>query len=41
VLSFADLYPALQPGELLAGSADKRFGTAWGMAHAAEFRAVA
>ena len=41
VMSFAELYPPLQPGELLAGTADKRFRTAWAMAHAAEFRAVA
>jgi hypothetical protein len=40
-MSFAELYPSLQPGELLAGTDDKRFGTAWAMAHAAEFRAVA
>jgi len=41
VMSFAELYPSLQPGELLAGTGDKRFGAAWAMAHAAEFRAVA
>jgi glutamate synthase domain-containing protein 2 len=41
VMSFAELYPSLQPGELLAGTSDRRFGTAWAMAHAAEFRAVA
>ena len=41
VMSFAELYPSLQPGELLAGTSDKRFGTAWAMASAAEFRAVA
>jgi glutamate synthase domain-containing protein 2 len=41
VLSFAELYPALEPGELLAGSADKRFETAWAMANPAEFRAAA
>jgi glutamate synthase domain-containing protein 2 len=41
VSSFAELYPALEPGELLAGSADKRFETAWAMANAAEFRAAA
>ena len=40
-MSFAELYPSLQPGELLAGTGDKRFGTAWAMASAAEFRAVA
>lgn len=41
VLSFAELYPALEPGELLAGSADKKFETAWAMANPAEFRAAA
>jgi glutamate synthase domain-containing protein 2 len=41
VLSFAELYPALEPGELLAGSADKRFETAWAVANPAEFRAAA
>jgi Conserved region in glutamate synthase len=41
VMTFAELYPSLQPGELLAGTADKRFCTAWAMVHAAEFRAVA
>ena len=41
VMSFAELYPSLQPGELLAGTSDKRFRVAWAMAHAAEFRAVA
>jgi len=41
VMSFAELYPSLQPGELLAGTGDKQFGAAWAMAHAAEFRAVA
>ena len=40
-MSFAELYPALEPGELLAGTADKRFEIAWGMANAAEFRAAA
>jgi hypothetical protein len=40
-MSFAELYPSLQPGELLAGTSDKRFRTAWAIAHAAEFRAVA
>jgi glutamate synthase domain-containing protein 2 len=40
VKSFAELYPALTPGELIAGSADKRFATAWSMASAQEFRAL-
>jgi glutamate synthase domain-containing protein 2 len=38
VKSFAELFPSLQPGELLAGSGDKRFEIAWAMASAAEFR---
>ena len=41
VKSFAELYPALQPGELLNGTDDKRFSAAWRMARAAEFRAAA
>jgi glutamate synthase domain-containing protein 2 len=40
VMSFAQLYPTLEPGELLAGSADKRFEMAWAMASAKEFRAM-
>ena len=39
VKSFAELYPSLEPGELLRGSADKRFEIAWAMASAKEFRA--
>jgi glutamate synthase domain-containing protein 2 len=38
VMSFAELYPSLQPGELLADTSDKRFRVAWAKA---EFRAVA
>ena len=41
VQTFAQLYPPLQPGELLAGTSDKRYATAWAMATAAEFRAAA
>jgi len=41
VKSFAELFPSLAPGELLAGTGDKRFGAAWRMASAAEFRAAA
>jgi len=41
VMSFAQLYPTLEPGELLTGSADKRFEIPWRMANAAEFRAAA
>ena len=40
VRSFAELYPALQPGELLAGTDDKRFEVPWAMASAQEFRAM-
>jgi glutamate synthase domain-containing protein 2 len=40
VKSFAELYPQLKPGELLAGSADKRYQTAWDMASPEEFRAL-
>ena len=40
VKSFTELYPTLTPGELLAGTSDKRFETAWAMASAREFRAV-
>jgi glutamate synthase domain-containing protein 2 len=40
VRSFAELYPPLEPGELLAGSGDKRYEIAWAMASAKEFRAM-
>ena len=40
VKSFAELYPPLQPGELLAGTGDKRFEVPWAMASAHEFRAM-
>ena len=40
VKSFSELYPSLSPGELIAGTSDRRFETAWAMASAAEFRAV-
>jgi glutamate synthase domain-containing protein 2 len=40
VKSFAELYPRLEPGELIAGTADKRFEIAWAMASAKEFRAL-
>jgi glutamate synthase domain-containing protein 2 len=39
VKSFAELYPPLEPGELIAGTGDKRFEIAWAMASAREFRA--
>ena len=41
VQTFAQLYPPLAPGELLAGTNDARYRTAWAMANAAEFRAAA
>src|ERR1700730_12293177 len=40
VMSFSQLYPTLQPGELIAGSGDKRYEIAWAMASAKEFRAL-
>jgi glutamate synthase domain-containing protein 2 len=40
VLTFAELYPALRPGELLGGTADPRFRDAWAMARADSFHAV-
>jgi glutamate synthase domain-containing protein 2 len=40
VKSFTELYPTLEPGELIAGTGDKRFEVAWAMASAKEFRAV-
>jgi glutamate synthase domain-containing protein 2 len=41
VKSFAELYRTLKPGELLAGTGDKRFAAAWAMANPGEFRAAA
>ncbi len=40
VKSFAELYPSLEPGELIAGSGDRRFEMPWAMASAKEFRAL-
>jgi glutamate synthase domain-containing protein 2 len=37
VVSFADLYPVLRPGELLSGTADPRFKLAWSLARADSF----
>jgi glutamate synthase domain-containing protein 2 len=37
VCSFAELYPALRPGELLEGTKDRRFRDAWAMARADTF----
>ncbi|MGH6672868.1 MAG: FMN-binding glutamate synthase family protein [Xanthobacteraceae bacterium] len=39
VKSFAELYPALEPGELVKGSGDSRYEIPWAMASAEEFRA--
>jgi glutamate synthase domain-containing protein 2 len=39
VKTFAELYPALRPGELLDGTADRRFRDAWAMASAQSFQA--
>jgi glutamate synthase domain-containing protein 2 len=40
VRSFAELYPPLEPGELIKGTGDKRYEVAWAMARAKEFRAM-
>jgi hypothetical protein len=37
VCSFAELYPALRPGELIEGTEDRRFRDAWAMARAESF----
>jgi glutamate synthase domain-containing protein 2 len=41
VVNFDELYPALQPGELIAGTGDPRFRDAWKMASADTFRLAA
>ena len=41
VCSFAKLYPALRPGELLDGTDDPRFRDAWAMARADTFQPAA
>jgi len=38
VMTFAQLYPPLEPGELLDGARDPRFRDAWRKASAADFR---
>jgi glutamate synthase domain-containing protein 2 len=40
VVSFAQLYPTLRPGELLDGTDDRRFKQAWAMARAESFSAA-
>jgi glutamate synthase domain-containing protein 2 len=37
VKSFAELYPSLEPGELLRGTEDRRFKEAWAVAQAESF----
>jgi len=37
VLTFADLYPALRPGELIEGTSDPRFRDAWKMSRPTSF----
>jgi hypothetical protein len=38
VMMFGQLYPPLEPGELLRGTRDLRFRDAWDMASASSFR---
>jgi hypothetical protein len=38
VCSFAKLYPALRPGELIDGTQDPRFRDAWALARADSFQ---
>jgi hypothetical protein len=40
VKTYAQLYPPLKPGELLAGTGDERFRAAWDMASPADFRPI-
>jgi glutamate synthase domain-containing protein 2 len=40
VVTFAELYPTLRPGELLDGTMDPRFRQPWEMANAHSFRAT-
>mgnify|MGYP006215510369 CR=1 FL=1 len=40
VITFADLYPSLAEGELVAGSGNPRWRRPWDMAQAHSFRAV-
>ena len=37
VVTLADLYPRLAPGELISGTQDKRFRRAWELADAESF----
>ena len=36
-MTFAELYPALQPGELIAGALDERWRKSWDMSRADSF----
>jgi glutamate synthase domain-containing protein 2 len=38
VMSFAELFPTLRPGELIEGTQDQRFREAWAMARADSFK---
>ena len=40
IMTFKELYPSLEPGELLRGTRDPRFRDAWEVANASEFRPV-
>ncbi len=40
IVTFAEIYRFLEPGELLSGAADARFREAWMMAHSASFSPV-
>ena len=37
-MTFAELYPTLQPGELIAGARDGWWREQWGMAHVRPLR---
>ena len=41
VMTFAELYPPLAPGELIDGTRDPRFSEAWRKASAWDFRPLA
>jgi glutamate synthase domain-containing protein 2 len=40
VMNFADIYPSVQPGELIAGARDHNLAAGWAMASAETFRAA-
>ena len=37
-MTFAELFPALRPGELIEGTQDQRFREAWAMARPDSFK---